>query len=98
MKNCVNFPWVEKEFKVIDTDTRIVVVDRDVMEKLRRAQLNWRDLQKVSVQIAKYKLDELGTCLVMDNIYGWNLEYDNFIGYMAGIIKLKKFMGECLIV
>ncbi len=84
------FPWVEKEFKVIEKDTRIVVVDPDVVEKLRRAQLNWQDLQKVSVQIAKYKLDELRTPLITDSIYGWNLEYDNFLGYMAGLIKLRE--------
>lgn len=93
-----DFHWVEKEFKVIDTDTRIVVVDPDVMERLRRTQLNWCDLQKVSVQIAKYKLDELRTPLVMSNIYGWNLEYDNFLGYMAGIIELKRFEGKVLII
>lgn len=86
----LNFPWIEKEFNVIDTETRIVVVDPDIQEKLRHAQISWRDLQKVSVQIAKYKLDELRTPVVMDNIYGWNLDYDNFLGYMAGIIKIKK--------
>lgn len=94
----MNFPWIEEEYKVIDTDTRIVVVDSHIMDKVRRAQINWRDLQKVSVQIAKYKLDELRTPLVMDNIYGWNLDYDDFLGYMAGIVKLKKLEGKGLII
>jgi CRISPR-associated endonuclease/helicase Cas3 len=93
-----NFPWIEKEFRVIDTDTRIVVADLDVIEKIRHGQINWRDLQKVSVQIAKYKLDELRTPIIMDDIYGWNLDYDNFLGYMAGIIALEKFAGEGLII
>lgn len=87
----MNFRWIDQWFKVIETDSRIVVVDPDVVKKLRCKQLNWQDLQKVSVQIAKYKLDELKTPMVVDNIYSWNLEYDNFLGYMAGIIHLKKF-------
>ncbi|NLX93878.1 MAG: hypothetical protein GXZ02_08475, partial [Clostridiales bacterium] len=58
--------------------------------------VDWRELQKVSVQIAKYKLDELRTPMIMDNIYNWNLEYDNFLGYMAGIVKLKRFRGGAM--
>jgi len=94
----LNFPWVEKEFKLIDTDTRIVVVEPRVAEKLRHGQIDWRGLQKVSVQIAKYKLDELRAPVLVENIYGWNLDYNNFLGYMAGIIKLKKFEGEVMII
>ena len=48
-----NFPQVEREFKVIDTDTRIVVVDPSVAERLQYGKVDWSELQKVSVQIAK---------------------------------------------
>lgn len=89
----MNFRWIDKEYKVIDADTRIVVVDPCIANKLHCAELNWQDLQKVSVHIAKYKLDELKTPVIVDNIYQWNLGYDNFLGYMAGIIQLKKFEG-----
>ena len=34
----------------------------------------------------------------MDEIYHWNLEYDNFLGYMAGIVKRKKLDGQALII
>ena len=94
----LNFPFVEKEFKVIDTDTRIVVIDRDVADGIYRGKIDWRELQKNSVQIAKYKLDELKTPEVLENIYRWNLNYDDFLGYMAGIIQLKKFDGEAMII
>ncbi|MEN6384807.1 MAG: DEAD/DEAH box helicase [Phycisphaerales bacterium] len=92
------FRQVEHDFKVIDTDTRLVVVDATVAEQLKYGKINWRNLQKVSVQIAKFKLDELKTPMVVDNIYRWNLDYDDFLGYMAGIVKLKKYSGEVLIV
>lgn len=93
-----NFPQVEREFKVIDTDTRLVVVDSTVAEHLQYGKVDWRELQKVSVQITKYKLDELRTPIIMDSIYSWNLDYDNFLGYMAGIVKLKKYIGEAIII
>lgn len=93
-----NFPQVECDFKVINSDTRLAVVDADVAKRLRTGKANWRELQKVSVQIAKHKLDELKIPHIIDEIYHWNLEYDNFIGYMAGIVKLKKFDGQVLII
>lgn len=93
-----NFPQEECDFKVINSDTRLAVVDADVAKRLRTGKANWRELQKVSVQIAKHKLDELKIPHIIDEIYHWNLEYDNFIGYMAGIVKLKKFDGQALII
>lgn len=96
-ENLLNFPLVEKDFKVIETDTRIVVVDRQIADKIKYGVIDWRELQRNSVQIAKYKLDELRTPEVLDNIYRWNLKYDDFLGYMAGIVQLKKFEGEAMI-
>lgn len=92
------FPHVERDFKVIDSDTRLVIVDSTVAKRLQYGKVNWRELQKVSVQIAKYKLDELRTPMIMDNVYSWNLHYDAFLGYMAGIVKLKKYSGEAIII
>ncbi|MDR3539490.1 MAG: hypothetical protein P4L69_00745 [Desulfosporosinus sp.] len=93
-----NFPQVEHDFKVIDTDTRLAVVDSTVADRLQYGKVDWRELQKVSVQIAKYKLDELRTPMIMDNIYRWNLDYDDFLDYMAGIVKLKKYSGGAIII
>ncbi|KLU64839.1 hypothetical protein DEAC_c31670 [Desulfosporosinus acididurans] len=92
------FPQVEQDFKVIDSNTRLVVVDPAVAKRLQYGKVDWKELQKVSVQIAKYKLDELRTPMIMDYIYRWNLEYDCFLGYMAGIVKLKKYKGEAIII
>ena len=93
-----NFPCVEHDFKVIDSDTRLAVVDADVAKRLQYGNINWRELQNISVQIAKYKLDELRTPHIVDDIYRWNLEYDGFLGYMSGIVKLKKYSGQALII
>lgn len=93
-----NFPQVERDFKVIDTNTRLVIVDKDIAKRLQYGKVDWKELQQVSVQIAKYKLDELRTPIIIDNIYSWNLEYDDFLGYMAGIVKLKMYSGDAIII
>ena len=50
------------------------------------------------MRISKYKLLELGMPKIIDDIYLWNLEYDRFLGYMAGVIKRKQYNGEAIIV
>lgn len=86
-----NFPFVDKEFNVIDTDTRIAVVDEAIVKKIRNGHINWCELQRNSLQIASYKLRELHISQIIDEIYHWNLGYDEFIGYMSGVIEAKKF-------
>ncbi len=93
-----SFIQVERDFKVIDSDTRLVVVDSTVADRLQYGKVDWKELQKVSVQIAKYKLDEFKTPMIFDNIYRWNLDYDKFLGYMAGIVILKKLGGGAIII
>ncbi|MEG2623356.1 MAG: CRISPR-associated protein [Clostridia bacterium] len=85
-----NFPDVARAFKVIDSDTKVVIVDADAARRLRDGTLDWRELQNASVQIAKHKLEELGTPRILDEIYEWNMAYDSFLGYMAGIVHREK--------
>ncbi|MDI6776201.1 MAG: DEAD/DEAH box helicase family protein [Syntrophales bacterium] len=87
----LRFPQVEKNFHVIATDTRTVVVDQSVVEKMETHRpVDWRDIQKTSVQIWGYRLDNLRIPEVSGHpgIYKWNYAYDDFIGYMAGILKM----------
>jgi CRISPR-associated endonuclease Cas3-HD len=85
------FPEVEKYFEVIDTNTRIAVVDTVLSDRIRNGDTTWRELQKHSVQIAEYKLAEVHAPEIVDGIFHWNLGYDDFLGYMKGIVQLKKF-------
>ena len=82
-----NFPFVEDNFKVINTDTRIAVADIKIVDRIRNGHCDWRELQKHSLQIADYKLQELHIPPIAEDIYHWNLAYDDFLGYMAGIIQ-----------
>ncbi|MDR3293352.1 MAG: CRISPR-associated endonuclease Cas3'' [Clostridiales bacterium] len=86
-----NYPFVNDNFKVIDNNTRLAVVDEIIADKIRSGHINWRELQQNSVQIAHYKLSELRIPQIADGIYSWNLSYDKFIGYMSGVIDVKKY-------
>ena len=84
------FPSVERGFKVINNDYRIAVVDPALAGRIKYGHVDWREIQSNSVQIAKHKLVEMRTPEIADGIYHWNHGYDAFLGYMSGIVPLKK--------
>ena len=92
------FESVNNLFNVIESDSEIVVVDANIAERICNGQSNWRELQQNSVQIHKYHLQELGVPIIKSGIYHWKHEYNDFLGYMAGIIALKKFEVDTLLV
>jgi CRISPR-associated endonuclease/helicase Cas3 len=97
-ENCQDFQRVEQNFHVIDSDTRLAVVNADVAAQLRSGKIDWKQLQKNSVQISKYKLEEMKVPRILDEIYFWNCGYNDFLGYMAGMIQQKKLINQIEIV
>ncbi|GHV07261.1 hypothetical protein AGMMS50229_13730 [Campylobacterota bacterium] len=94
-ENCQRFPTVEQEFKVINTDTRMVVVDKNTIERIKHYEkVTWQEIQKSSVMIWGYKLKELNMPEIREGIYEWNLAYDDFLGYMAGILAIESFTAN----
>lgn len=90
--NKMRFPQVEKDFRVINSDTRVVVIDKEIIEKLENHRaVTWQDIQKYSVHIWGYRLSELKVpeILASPGIYKWNYAYNNFIGYMTGILPIE---------
>jgi len=88
----MRFPQVEKDFQVIAPHTRTVVIGDDIVERLEKhLSVNWRDIQNSSVQIWGYRLDALRIPEVSGyrGIYRWTYAYDNFIGYMTGILSVE---------
>jgi CRISPR-associated endonuclease Cas3-HD len=87
-----SFPSVEQTFKVINTDTRLTVVKNDIIKKIENHEkIDWQEIQKNSVQIWKYKLDKSHIKEILPGIYGWSLPYNDFLGYMAGVLPVDKF-------
>lgn len=80
------FPEVEQLFKVISSYTITVLVDAEIIERLK----NWQkvtcdEIQKNSVQIWAYKKEDWGlTELLSHRGLFYGVDYDSFIGYMKG--------------
>ena len=85
----LGFSAIESKFKVIEEDTRLAVVDSVVAEYIRKDKIDWRRLQRESVQIRSYKLQALKAPEIVCGIFLWNLGYDDFLGYMAGVFSLN---------
>jgi CRISPR-associated endonuclease Cas3-HD len=94
------FPLVEKEFKVINTDTRFTIVDKELIKRIENYEnVKWHEIQKKSVTIWGYKLQDLHIPQIRSGLYKWNLDYNDFLGYMAGVLTVEKFLtGEGIIV
>jgi CRISPR-associated endonuclease/helicase Cas3 len=81
----MNFLKVEKDFNVINSNTRIVIVNDELSEMVKNnGSVNWRDIQSNSVRIYNHILEEHSVPKIKGELYKWNLGYDKFIGYMSG--------------
>ena len=87
--NC-GFKTVDKEFRVIDSDTITVVIHTPLAEQIKRGYGSWQDIQKGSVSIHSNKKEEWQISRIAEDVYQWTLPYDSFLGYMAGVLKLEE--------
>lgn len=96
-ENMCSFKTIAHYYKVIDSNTKTVIVDEKLAQKLLFKQFDWRELQKNALQISAYKLDMYHAKHLIDNIYQWTLSYDDFLGYMAGVIELNRIQTSTLL-
>ncbi len=87
-----DFPDVAALYKVIDSDTCTVVVDPELVRRLKNyKKVSWQELVRGSVQIWARKVQDLEIrCFDHnDELYYWTAPYDpDFLGYMAGVVPL----------
>jgi CRISPR-associated endonuclease/helicase Cas3 len=92
------YPAVAQLTRLITADTRTVVVEPALISAIRLgAKINQRDLIANSVQIWFTKIKNLALSEIGfgKELYAWEYEYDaDFLGYMAGILKLKEIDRE----
>ncbi len=95
-ENKYEFPVVAHKFKVINDDTVTAVIDRGLIARIEAGEkVDTNILQELSVQIPRYKKSEwLSEISAAPGLYAWELQYDNFLGYMAGVIRLKTLFDE----
>jgi CRISPR-associated endonuclease/helicase Cas3 len=91
-----DYPTVADEGRVIQADTRLVIVDPFLREQIEQHKpLGFRTLLEGSVQIWVTKVNLLGLSPLPGRreVYFWPHEYDpEMLGYMAGVLRLRQFM------
>ena len=89
-----DFPAVEEAFKVIDSNTVTAVIDEGMQLRLDSGgKVTVEELQSYSVQIWSYRKEEwaLRESSRFPGVMFWTLAYDDFLGYMAGVLKVLDF-------
>jgi CRISPR-associated endonuclease/helicase Cas3 len=91
-----DYPAVKKYGRVIDADTRLVIVDPRLKTRIRsRKPISFRQLLSGSVQLWLGKIEKLGLEAAearpgRQELYFWNDLYDpNFLGIMAGLLRTQ---------
>jgi CRISPR-associated endonuclease/helicase Cas3 len=97
------YPEAAQLGRVIDTDTRLVVVDALLRDRIvARERVTTREVLFGSVQVWAYKITllRLQPLPGRQEIYWWPYDYDNaFLGYMAGALRLESVStGEVQII
>lgn len=83
----MQFQTIDQEFEVIDNDTVPVVVDATLAKAIATGKGEWSALQKQSVSIRRTKVKPWKMLPIVGNVYQWTLGYDDFLGYMHGVLN-----------
>ena len=90
----MQFKDISKKFRVIASDMVVAIVDSNFAYAVANGGGDWQQLQRkaVSIRISmiqKWKLKEVAA-----RVYVWTLCYNNFLGYMQGVLDLERDLKE----
>ncbi len=93
------FKDVENQFKVINDNSNTVVIDPEIINKIKNGgDFSWQELQKASVRIRPKNCEKLDIqeSKRFPGIYLWpeGHAYSSFIGYMEAILAQNDFMSQ----
>ena len=97
-----NYAEVGERFKVIESNTVLVIADEDLKSRIRYGQCDWREIQRKAIpmrldRVQKYRLPMLTYSKDgWDCLYDWNLPYNNFLGVMVGVLGELQSKNEFL--
>lgn len=95
-----NFPEVNEKFRVIPANTMTVIVDEELRSQIENHEkIDFREIQMKSVSIYTEKAAKFAVAPLHGNydLSAWTLAYDDFLGYMAGVLTLAEFADNCCI-
>lgn len=96
METEMDYPEVANLYKVIASDTRLVIVDKTLIDKLEKHEkVDPKEINRKSVQLWSNKINKLSLDFVKgyenSGLYAWPYDYDpDFLGYMMGVLPLLK--------
>ncbi|GIK60569.1 MAG: DEAD/DEAH box helicase family protein [Ignavibacteriota bacterium] len=94
MEDEMDYPEVANLYKVIASDTRLVVVDKELVKRLENhIKVSPKEINRKSVQLWLNKINMLSIGFVKgyenSGLYAWQYDYDPaFLGYMKGLLPL----------
>ena len=90
-ERALNFPKVAELFRVIDSSTLTAVVDETLKATIESGQrVPIQELQNGSVQVYGSRIREWGVREFdhVPGLFAWELGYNPFLGFMAGVLPL----------
>ncbi len=87
------FKTVEKEFKVIEDQSQLVVIDKKIIQKIQNYKdISWCEIQDSSVRVREKILRNLKIqeSQRYPGVWLWDAEYSPFLGYMEAVLKLDQ--------
>lgn len=98
----MEYPSVSQLCRVIDTDTRTVIIDNALAESIQNGdRVRKEEIINYSVQMWARKINKLSLRSITLGGYAselalftWPYDYDpDYLGYMAGVLKLNEFIA-----
>ncbi|OGV85169.1 MAG: hypothetical protein A2340_05275 [Lentisphaerae bacterium RIFOXYB12_FULL_60_10] len=89
-----DYPAVDELFRVIDDNTLTIVVDESLKQGLLAGKkCSSAELQQGSVRVRRKQANRMGIgeFPLLPGVFYWTLDYDGFLGYMAGVLRTEKF-------
>ncbi len=91
LENDMSFSSLDKEFEPIESDTVIALTDDRIADKIAHGGGNPHLIQAYSVTIRRSKTATYELSEILPEVYRWTLGYDDFLGYMRGVLDKRKF-------
>lgn len=95
-ESAMEFQTIDEKFHVIDSDMVPAVVDPALAKAISFGKGDRKLLQKKAVSVRRYQIKNWNLKKIAAGVYQWTLRYDDFLGYMAGVIDLYKLKNGFL--
>ena len=94
LENARQFASICEKFKVIDSNTVLVIIDEQLAEDIKHEKGDWQTLQRRAVPIRLEKEKKWNLKRIADGIFLWTRKYDTFLGYMRGVLDENQIMEQ----